>query len=178
MGPLIYSLCQQPVLGLILYISTACAFPPLFDAEPFPLRQAGTTIVRQFKAPVGKPYFLMLHFKFPSSDAVHGSEIAGSGYNANCDRDYADIPEPQRAGLGRPIPVHVLIREKQTGMVTVDKVFTSLCVTSWSANEKSRTVARFELAAGTYIAEIRNMENQAGLDGVTTAVSLVAGQGK
>jgi len=179
-GPLIYSLCHKPVLGLMLYITTACAFPPLFHAEPLPLRQAGTTIVKEFEAPVGKPYSLLLVFQFPSPAAIRADEIAGSRYDGNCRRDYSDIPEPQRAGLGRPIPFHVLIREKKTGTVALDRVFNSLCLTSSSGNghEKSRTVARFGLAAGTYVAEIRNMQSQPGLDDVTTTMSLVSGDAK
>jgi hypothetical protein len=177
-GPLTYSLCQKPVLGLVMYIATACTFPALFEAEPLPLQQAGMRITREFKAPVSKPYFLQLGFKFPSSSATRSRERAGSRYDDKCLRDYADIPEPQKAGLGRPIPIHVLVREKRTGAVVVDRVFTSLCVTSWSANERQRTVARFELAAGTYVAEIRNMENQAGLEDVLTTMSLVPGNGK
>ena len=85
-------------------------------------------------------------------------------------------------GLGRPIPIHVLIREKQTGTVTIDRVFNTLCMTSSGPSgpgfTKTRTAARIQLAAGTYIAEIRNVESQANLDEVRTTVALVPGDAK
>jgi hypothetical protein len=115
-----------------------------------------------------------------SAGAIRNDEVVGSRYNSNCERDYTEIPEPQRLGLGRPIPIHVLVRDKKTGAVTMDRVFNTLCKTSAAASglEKTRTVGRFHIPAGEYIAEIRNMASQAGLDEVTTTVSLVSGDRK
>ncbi|MDB5748879.1 MAG: hypothetical protein JWP72_3727 [Massilia sp.] len=176
MGPLTYSLCHKPVLGLAMFVAGACGFPPLFHEEPFPLQQASAGFVKEFEAPVSKPYSLLLVFGFPSANSIRSDEVAGTGDNSNCERDYEDIPEPQRAAVGRPIPVRVSIREKRTGAVEFDSVFNSLCTTSTAAtgNERTRTVARFPLTAGKYIIEIRNMASQAGLDDVKTTVSLVS----
>jgi len=180
MGPLTYSLCKKPVLGLIMYVTSACAFPPLFWAEPLPLQQASASFVKEFDAPVSKLYFLLLHFQFASTVSSQTDEVVGSLYNGNCNRDYADIPESQRAGLGRKIPIHVLIREQETGTIIIDRVFNSLCKTSAAASglEKTRTVGQIYLATGKYVAEIHNLASQAGLDDVKTTVSLVSGNGK
>lgn len=181
MGPLTYTLCKKPVLGLVLFVANACGFPPLFHEEPFALQEAGARLVKEFEAPVSKPYSLNLNFHFPTAAASRADEVVGDRHDASCDRDYATISIAQRMGLGRPIPVHVLVREKDTGAVAVDQVFDTLCITSQGGGPgftKTRTAARFPLAAGSYVIELQSMEAQAGLDGVTTTASLVSGDHK
>lgn len=161
-----------------MFLASACVFPPLLPAEPLPLQQADARLTREFDAPVDKVYSLILQFEFPSAAAIHGDEVVGTRYDSNCERDYAAIPLARRAGLGRPVPIHVLIHEKQTGRVVVDQVFDTLCQTSAGASTKTRTAARIALAAGRYTITVRNLASQAGLDGVKTRVSLVPGGGK
>lgn len=180
MNPLTYSLCQKPIIGLIMFASGLCVFPPLFQDEPLPLQQAGASLVKEFRVPVSKPYFLEIGFEFPSAASIRSDDVAGERYDANCERDYADIPLAQRTGLGRPIPIHVLVREKLSGNVTMDKVFNSLCIIYSAAApfRKARTVGRLDLLEGKYVIEVDNIAGQTGLDGVKTTVSLVAGHGK
>jgi hypothetical protein len=181
MGPVTYALCKKPVLGLLLFVASACGFPPLFDEAPFPLQEAGARLVKEFEAPVSKRYSLNLNFHFPTAAAIRADAVVGERHDASCDRDYATISIAQRMGLGRPIPVHVLVRDKQTGAVAVDQVFDTLCLSSLGGSpgfSKTWTAARFELAAGTYVIELESMAKQAGLDGVRTTVSLVSGDRK
>lgn len=182
MGPLTYSLCHKSAIGLALYVVSACAFPPLLRDSALPLQQANARLAAEFEAPVGKPYSLILNFDFPSAAAVRQDEVVGSTYEAACQSAYADIPEARRTSVGRPIPIHVLIREKETGTVSVDRVFDTLCMTSSGPNgagyRKTRTAARIALPAGNYLAEITNMESQKGLDGVRTTIALVSGDAK
>ena len=179
MNPLTYSLCQKPVLGLLMFASSLCVFPPLFQDEPLPLQRTAS-FVKEFEAPVSRPYFLEIGFDFPSLASIRDDQVAGSRYDDNCERDYAAIPQSQRTDLGRPIPLHVLVRDKQSGKVALDKVFNSLCITSTAASglQKTRTVGRLDLVAGKYMIEVDNVTPQTGLDGVKTTVSLVAGHGK
>lgn len=181
MGPLTYALCKKPVLGLMLFVASACGFPPLFDEAPFPLQEAGARLVQEFEAPVSKPYSLMLHFHFPTAASIRADEVVGDRHDAACERDYATLSIAQRMGLGRPIPVHVLVRDKKTGAVALDQIVDTLCLGAQGGHprfSKTRTAVRFELAAGSYVIELRNMNQQAGLDGVRTTVSLVSGDRK
>ncbi len=180
MDPLTSSLCHKPVIGLALFVANACGFPPLFQGEPFALRQAGASMSREFDAPVAKPYSLNLNFRFPTAAASLADDIVGSRHDAACDRPYESISLAQREGLGRPIPVHVLVREKASGRIALDQVVDTLCITSRGgpAFTKTRTAARFPLAKGSYILEVRSLENQPGLDDVETTVSLVSGERK
>lgn len=180
MNELVYALCQKPVLGMMMFLATACVFPPLFEDEALPLQQSDAVLVKEFEAPVSKPYFLDIGFEFRSGASMVADGVVGSRYDENCSRDYAEIPQPQRAGLGNPIPIHVLIREKRTGKVFVEKVFNSFCLSSSTADgfKKFRTAGRLDLGKGKYIAEIHNMVSQGGLKDVKTTVSLVAGHGK
>jgi hypothetical protein len=183
MDPITYSLCHKPVIGLVLFVASACGFPPLFHDEPFQLQEAGAQLVKEFEAPVSKSYSLALNFGFPTAAASLADEVVGSRHDAACGRDYATISIAQRMGLGRPIPIHVLVREKDSGTVTTDTVFTTLCITSRGGEPggftKTRTAARLKLDAGKkYIIELRSLEDQAGLDGVRTTVSLYSGDAK
>ena len=54
MNPLTYSLCQKPVLGLTMFVSGLCAFPPLLPETPLPLQQAGARVVSEIEVPVAK----------------------------------------------------------------------------------------------------------------------------
>jgi hypothetical protein len=182
MNPLSYSLCQKPVLGLMMFVSGMCAFPPLFLEAPLPLQRAGARVIEEVEAPVGKAYFLDLVFTFPSAAAARDDEVVGSRFDDVCLRNEAGVPELRRSGLGRPIPIHVRVRDQRSGTVSIDKVFYSLCLSSsgptGTGYTKHRTAGRLDLPAGRYLIEVRNMESQAGLEDVRTAVSLVAGQGK
>ncbi|MCC2957845.1 DUF5625 family protein [Massilia sp. IC2-477] len=173
MGPITYALCKKPVIGLVLFASSACAFPPLFHDEALPLQQAQAGFVKEFRAPVSKTYFLELRFHFPTAQAKDDDMVVGSRHEVDCKRDGAE-----QAGAGRPIPIHVLVREKRSGTLMLDKVVDTLCISDGTSLVKQRRAARLELARGDYIAEIRNLESQSGLDGVRTTVSLFSGMRK
>jgi len=180
MNSVTYSLCQKPVLGVMMFVASLCSFPPLFTEAPLPLQQADATVTREIHVPVTKPYFLSIAFEFPSAAAIRDDDVVGSRSDLNCLHDDEKISPAQRVGLGRLIPVHVLVRGKQGGAVVLDKTFNSLCLTATSASGyiKTRTAARIDLEEGDYTVEVRNVERQAGLDEVKTSVSLVAGHGK
>lgn len=180
MGPTTYALCQKPVIGVVMLITSLCTFPPLFSNEPFPLSQAGTNISKAFTVPVDKDYRFELGFEFPSVEARLSDQIVGSGFDANCTRDvkYQDIPEAQRLGLGRPMSFHVVIRRATDRTVFIDRTFDSRCVTSFVENKKWRTIGWAELPRGNYIAEVTNLESQRDLININTHISLIAGTGK
>jgi hypothetical protein len=180
MNPLTYSLCQKPVLGLMMFVTSMCAFPPLFHDEPLPLQQAGARLVKAFDVPVTKPYFLDLDFIYTSPDAMRREAATGADLDEVCRWDTTKSSQPQTTALGRMVPLHVLVRDEHSGAIAIDSVFTSLCMEGWTGTGfgKIRTVARLDLAAGRYTIEVRNEANQTGFDGVRTTLSLVAGHGK
>jgi hypothetical protein len=180
MGPITYSLCQKPVIGVVMWVTSLCAFPPLFADAPISLAISGETISKSFTVSVEKRYAFDLTFEFPSIETRLSDQIVGSRYDENCfgNKTLSDLRESKRVGLRRTFPIKVTVRrEKDRGLVT-ERVFNSLCVTAHIDSKKWRTVGWVELAQGDYIAEITNLESQAGLDGVKTYVSLVAGHGK
>jgi hypothetical protein len=181
MGPITYSLCQKPVIGLVMFATTLCAFPPLISDLPLSLAESGTVATKAFTVPVDKSYFFDVNFEFPSADAFLHDSTVGTRFDANCRLPYHDIPIQKRDGLGRPIAFHVLIRRRSDRAVVIDRTFESLCLYArggpkWTV--KTRTIGRVELTRGQYIAEIENLEAQPGLAGVKASVSLVAGHGK
>lgn len=182
MGPIAYSLCQKPVIGLVMYITFACSFPPLIADQPLALAEAGTTASAAFSVEVDKAYSLDLRFAFPNAWAMRKDEVVGSRYDKHCEPgvDYAAIPLAQLPGLGRPIPFRVVVQRKSDKAIVLERTFTSLCQVSSGIERarKTRRIGRLELVRGDYLLVITNLERQAGLDRVATSFSLVSGHGK
>lgn len=182
MGPIAYSLCQKPVIGLVMYLSFACAFPPLVADKPLALSEAGATASTAFSVPVDKSYSLDLTFTFQNAWAMRQDEVVGTRYDQDCEPgvNYADIALAQLPGLGRPIPLRVVVRRKSDNAVVIERTFTTLCnvATGIAHARKTRQVGRIDLVRGDYLLVITNLQPQAGLDGVATSFSLVSGHGK
>lgn len=181
MGPVAYSLCQKPVIGVVMWLSSLCAIPPLFLNEPISLTSAGGSISKSFDVPVEKRYALVINFEFQSVEQRLNDEIVGNRFDENCSRDvsYENIHPEKRIGLGRPIPVKVLVRNTSKHTVEFERTFNSLCATSHDgARSKTRTIGWIDLPRGQYIAELTNLSAQSGLEHVKTSVSLHAGHGK
>jgi Domain of unknown function (DUF5625) len=180
MEPVTYSLCNK--LGIAGWFIPLCAFPPLFQDQPISLSTARTTTTIAFTVPVTKKYPLTLAFEFQSREARLSDQIVGeTGTDENCtgDRPYEEIAEARRTGLGRPIPIQVVVRKAADQVVVMDKVFHSLCVSSHNLeNEKTRTIGWLDLAEGEYIATVTNLVEQPGLENVKTRISLSSGERK
>ena len=180
MGPTTYALCQKPVIGFVMWITTLCSFPPLFKDAPISLENAGSSVSVLFTAPVTKLYPLEISFEFPSAEALLNDNIVGSRNGEYC-RDtfkYTDIPVSKRADLGQPIPFRVVIRNEPGKKVVVDRIFESLCIASRNVKKKNRTIGFLDLTEGNYSAEVISLESQRNLEGVKTTISLESGYGK
>jgi hypothetical protein len=182
MGPTAYALCKKPVIGLLMFISNACAFPPLVLHEPLSLTTAQSSASAAFTVKVEKTYTIALAFEFPDVAALGRDQVVGSRYDSNCEPGvkFEDIPAVQREGLGNPIAVHVVVRRRSDQALVIDQDFTSLCLvgTATATPTKSRQVGRIALTRGDYVMEVTNLQAQPGLDGVKTSFSLITGYGK
>lgn len=180
MGPAIYSLCQKPVIGAVMWMATLCAFPPLISRLPLSLEEAQATATSEFTVPVDKVYQLELEFEFPTVQARLQDRVAGTRFDESC-LDEAVPRDPSwagRAGAGRVIPLRLVIRRQADRAVVIDRTFQSRCALGHADRRKWRAVGAVELARGDYLAQITNLQPQDGLDGVRTTASLTAGQGK
>jgi hypothetical protein len=183
MGPITYALCQKQVIGMAMFVSGLCAFPPLIKQEPISLAKAGSAASKEFVVPVDKPYFFDLAFEFPSVEAFRRNQVAGPGHGNYCEDDVKieDLPAVRPANLGRLIPIHVVVKRTSDKHVVVDQTFVSSCGTGSSGTDHPTIwwrIGRVELTRGEYIAELTNVEAQSGLEGVKTTVYLVGGHGK
>jgi len=182
MGPIAYALCKKPVIGVLMYISSACAFPPLVWNEPLSLTAAQSSASAPFTIKIERSYTVALNFEFPNNEARMRDQVVGSRHDSNCKPGvkFEDIPAAQREGLGTPIPVHVVVRRRKDQVVVVDQEYASLCLSStgFEPSTKSREVGRFALARGDYVMEVTNLQAQTGLEGAKTSFSLIAGYGK
>ena len=180
MGPIAYALCAKPVIGLMMYATAQCAFPPLFQGVPLAMAQAGATATARFTVPVDKSYPLLVNFTFPDNEARLRDRIVGERHDSYCDgRPYAQVPSFARDGLGQPIPLRVVVRRQGDGRIVAERTVDSLCVSAHDLrSRKSRHVADVALTRGDYIAEITNLAAQPGLAGVAVDVMLAGGMGK
>lgn len=180
MGPVTYALCQKPVIGLLMYMSTLCAFPPLILEEPLSLVRVGSSVSKAFVVPVDKTYWFDLALEFPSMEALQRNPMPKPGYGCAAGTAAEETPMESGKAVGA-IPIHVSIRRQSDGRLIMDQTFMSRCQFAMSGGEHPtlwQEIGRVELTPGKYVAEVSNVEAQPGLDGVKTSFSLVGGHGK
>lgn len=184
MGPIVYALCQQSVIGAGMFITGLCAFPPLIAETALPLATAAAPVVAAFTVPVDKSYEFELKFTPQTRQelALIG-DIAGTRYDRDyCEGkvDYDDIPPARRAGLGRAIPVRVLVRRQPEGTVVADRTFISLCRFAAGGADMAvlRKIGRIDLVCGAYSAQVSATVAVPELAGIRTSFLLVPGHGK
>lgn len=181
MGPTTYSLCNKEFIGLAMWITGLCAFPPLVPPTEISLQQSGVVLSKEFNAPVDKSYLLQLRFVFPSTEVRLKDRLVGDRYSddhCNSDIAYHAIPEPQRPGLGLPIPFKVTVRSEPEGAAVLERTFNSLCHAAHARNEKYRDVGRIDLRRGAYRIEVHNLHPQPAFGDITVEMSLVSGDVK
>lgn len=168
MGPVTYALCGKPAIGVAMWITGLCAFPPLFHDRPISLDAAGTQVSAAFEAPVDKKYLLAAGFEFASREARVHDRLAGG-----------DTGLPCSDGSGRPMPFHVVVRKAGDRSVEIDKTFVASCGLSHDGDRKKTVlIGWLDLPAGQHTAEITNLQAHGGFDGVIVRISLYAGTGK
>lgn len=179
MGPIAYSLCAKPVIGVVMFVTGQCAIPPLFDGVPIRMDRADATATARFKAPVDKSYPLLVTFTFADADARRRDVVIGERHDSYCDgRPHAQVPPFARDGLGRPIPLRIVVRAARDGTVVAERSVESLCICSHGPLDKSRHLTNIALRRGEYIAEVTNLAAQPELAGVRAELMLAGGMGK
>ncbi|GEC14652.1 DUF5625 family protein [Nitrobacter winogradskyi] len=181
MGPITYSLCQKQIIGLAMFITGLCAFPPLIAATDVSLRESGLILDRAFNVPVDKSYQLELEFVFPSIEARVADKLVGDGDSSSfctSNTDYDAIPDRARARLGLPIPFRVVVRAKPGEAPVVDQTFHSLCNMSHIRNSKGRMIGRLHLNRGNHRIEVYSLQPQPAFNDIEVQLSLVSGHGK
>lgn len=181
MGPITYSLCHKEVIGVAMWITGLCSFPPLIPKTEVSIREPGLVLSKEFNVPVDKSYLLDLKFIFPSTEARLQDEIVGDGRSSNyCsgEVEYGVIPENERIGLGRPIPFKVIVRKLDDSAQVIEKTFHSLCKTSHMTNDKGRDVGRLNLKEGGYKIEVYNLLPQTAFGNIKVQMGLVSGEPK
>lgn len=181
MGPIAYTLCHKPLIGLAMFVSGMCAFPALIDRQPIDLTKAGATVSVPFEAPVDKRYTLDLVFAFASKEAMDRDDIVGQGYDARCLEKLSPeaVLAAQRDGFGRPTTLHVTVRRRADNVPVVDQTFVSQCTSSRGPGyTKWRLAGRIDLKRGEYVMQVTNPIAQAGLENIGTTFALVSGESK
>ncbi|MGW8392340.1 hypothetical protein [Pseudoduganella sp. HUAS MS19] len=182
MSPLIYSLCQKPIVGLAMATVALCEFPPLMKDVQVKLGEAGTVASAEVQVPVDLSYVLVLEMRNPSGDSLNQQEVSiiGDRRVEDCDEgtDLARVPKQQRASFGRPMAFKVEVRRKPDNMLVHSRTVNTLCVASKWANQRTRSLGSFALARGTYSVRIENVEAQLGLERLAATMVLAPQSGR
>ncbi|MES2187683.1 MAG: DUF5625 family protein [Pseudomonadota bacterium] len=154
----------------------------MIDNYPLALSEAGSTVVVPFTVPLQGTYTLSLNFRFPSGvDGVRADSIAGPACRISDlkNQNAKAVATGESQQLGVQASLKLVVRRKTDNALVVSSINESRrCISSWSAFEKTRTVATVPLAAGEYVAQITNIDRVQGLDSAATFVSLGPGPGK
>lgn len=169
---LAYTVCEKPVIGLVLWLASMCVRVPLAGPLPLELGTAGTRIEATFKAPAERKFALSVEFKFPEAARATVNRIVGQNYSSDCEIGLENVPEERRVWLGRPIPFHVVVRDMATGAVLRDETIASVCRTSHGTNSVTRQITLLDLKPGAYALAVTNLEAQPGLEAVKTVILL------
>jgi hypothetical protein len=176
MGPLIYSLCQKPVLAVAMTTASLCAFPPLMKDVHLNLEVAGSAVTAEVEVPVDLRYALQLEMSNRAGDVLNKQEISiiGDRRVEDCggNIDLAKVPRQQRDSFGRPMSFKVEVRRKPDNMLVHSRLVNTLCVASKWANQRSRSLGSLALVRGTYSVRIENLAAQAGLERLQATVVL------
>ncbi|MDM1020942.1 DUF5625 family protein [Acinetobacter sp. VNK23] len=180
MNSLTYSLCQKPVIGVVMWMTGLCAFPPLFSSLPIDLTHQGTLASTEFRVKVEKSYHLSLAVEFESTQKRLDDLAIGNHFNQYCTGkiNYNNIPPEQKMGLGQPITFQVIIRKADNKQIIFNQQFQSLCSTGHDGKNKNyRTIGWIPLKQGSYIIEVINLQSHSQLKNTKTTLSLNASNG-
>jgi hypothetical protein len=178
MTPRRYALCQKPVIGLLMWITSQCVFPPLLEAPAPNLAQAGSEVSHEFEVPVHLSYGFELAFAFDSPEAYARDGAVGSIPDPRCWTPGASAPA-NPAEHGREIPMRVRVLRLPDRQPVHDEVHRLPCLTSHqSPRRKVRHLAAVPLVPGRYLATVGNLEAQAGLEAVSVQLRVSPPHGK
>lgn len=177
MNPTLYALCQKPLIGPALWLSTLCAFPPLLKETPIAVSNPGTVLSSQFVAPVATRYFLSASFKFQSTQERMSDTIVGSTFDAPCfgpaAKHLENFPVSARAQLGQPLRLKVTIKSQSTSSVVYSQDIASVCRAGHDgAAKKTQVLSLIELAEGSYSIVVQNLEARPDLDALHPTLSI------
>ncbi len=181
MDPVRFTLCKTKGIGLIMWITFLCHFPPLIEPTEVSLENAGLILKKEFEVPVETAYVFYFQFVLPSEKSSKINKIIGERYDYFCDgeTEYKSIPANKREGLGLPIPLKALIYDESSNKLIIEKTFYSLCVSSVGKNDLIRRIGKVELTRGDYRVEIFNLNPQPSFKDIKASIFLVnSGNGK
>lgn len=183
MNPTLFALCQKPVLGPVLWISSLCVFPPPLPETPISVSAPGQELSALFDVPVSKGYFFSLTVQFPSIDARLNDTLIGAKYDVPCygkdAKTAEDFPKDRREVLGTPIRLHVTVKRLPDATVVYNKDIASICRAGHDlGTKKLQVLALTELVEGKYSVEVKSLEARPDLAGLTTSFTIHSSSGK
>lgn len=178
MTPRRYALCRKPVIGLLMWITGQCVFPPLFEAPAPDLAQAGSKVTQPFDVAIELPYQFELAFDFGTHQAYTEDRILGSWPDPRCWTPDAPAPAAGTPGLGSELPMRLQVKRVADGQPVHDQVHRLPCPSGHAPPRKDRYLAAVMLPPGRYTATVTNLEAQTGLEGASVQLRLSPPRGK
>ena len=178
MTPRRYALCRKPLIGLLMWITSQCVFPPLFEAPAPNLAQAGSQVTQPFDVAIELRYPFVLEFDFGTPQAYAEDRILGFAPDPRCWTPDAPAPAADMPGLGRELPMRLQVRRIGDEKPVHDQVHRLACPFSHASPRKVRYLAGVTLPPGRYVATVTNLEAQPDLETASVHLRLSPPQGK
>ncbi len=178
MGPITYSLCKAPAIGIAMFMVGLCAVPAPIPWQRVQLEEQGNILTTSFEATVDKPYPLFLRFTFNNKEDYGRDHVVGKHYCLHTTK-YSEVPADHRPSYGHPIPLRVVITKAPRSSVVLDETFQSICAeTNSGKNRKQRLITDIALERGHYSIQVFNLQSFPDFSNVITEVGLMGGRGK
>jgi hypothetical protein len=170
MGPLLYSLCQKPLLGAAMAAVALCDFPPLFKDLPLAIDRAGTSASTDIEVPVELTYALQLEASHPGGEPLSKDEITILGDQRSDDCAQAATSKTS----GRAMSFKVEVMRRDDAKLVLERQVSAVCVAGRWSNLRLRTLASVPLPPGAYRVRVENMAAQSGLGRLKLTLLMVA----
>jgi hypothetical protein len=181
-NPTLYALCHKPVIGVALWLSTLCTFPPLLKETPIAVAKAGLVVSSAFQVPVAQGYFLSARFTFPSTQERISDTLVGARFDTPCygpgARRFEDFQSSDRRQMGHPLRLRIMVKRQPSGKVAYSEDVASICRAGHDGGAvKTQVLSLMTLAQGSYSIEVHNLEPRPDLDALHPSLVLHAGGG-
>jgi len=165
MGPLRYALCQNSILGPIMWILFACGFPPVLKPTEVSFSTNDIILDREFSIKVPLHYKLVQSIEFSKEDLTlakklfpDSSRYKNESWEIYDDKEDSDIPEDIKSRMGVRNKFEITIYKKSDNTVLFNKIMTSAGKDSAGENNRSRHLSLLPLEKGDYRMTIRNLK--------------------
>jgi len=185
MSPILWKICNTPVLGFVVWLTNQCAIPALMEPAPVSLARPGMILKQQVSTaiPDSHGYHVILNFRFDRSKKAVAWAFIGtgspseslSGSSSSAKLTPNKVPD---GNLGTVIPLRIIVRACNDGGIVSDQIVNSNGDSSGAVDKSgmltlSRNIGSLIwLRPGVYYVEVFNLNPQSIPSGIESSIEM------